>query len=168
MASRASMLTVALITLPVWVVAKAATPDESFYKDAAEGGLAEVAAGQLAQSKASAQDVKDFAAMMVKDHSAANAKLKRIATTKGVELPTEPGIKHKAMKKKMEMKSGSGFDQDYIEGQINDHKATVDLLQKEIDKGQDSEAKAFATETLPVVRQHLEKIQQIASAHGVK
>lgn len=156
-----------LITLPLAAFA-ADNPDESFYKAAAEAGIAEVEAGKLALEKGSSQAVKDFAAMMVKDHTAANTKLKSIAAAKGVKLPTEPGLKHKAMKKKMEMKSGSSFDKDYIEGQIKDHKDTVDLLRNEIDSGKDVDAKAFAAETLPTVEKHLEKIRQIAGEAGVK
>jgi putative membrane protein len=157
-----------LFSLPLAVLAKDATTDESFYKGVAEAGIAEVEAGKLALSKGNSQDVKDFAAMMVKDHSTANDKLKAIATSKGVKLPTEPGLLHKAMKKKMDMKSGDSFDKDYIEGQIKDHKGTADLLKKEIDNGKDADAKAFASEILPKVQTHLEKIQQIAASHGVK
>ena len=157
-----------LLSLPLAALAKDASPDSSFYKDAAEAGIAEVEAGKLASAQGTSQDVKDFAAMMVKDHTAANEKLKGIAMAKGVKLPTEPGVKHKAMKKMLEMKSGESFDKSYIEGQIKDHKDTAELLQKEIDSGQDAEAKAFASETLPKVKMHLEKIQQIATAHGVK
>jgi putative membrane protein len=157
-----------LFCLPLTALAKDANPDESFFKDAAEAGLAEVDAGKLALSKGSSPAVKEFAAMMVKDHTAANEKLEALATTKGVKLPTEPGLKHKAMKKKMDMKSGDSFDKDYIAGQIKDHKDTADLLKKEIDSGKDADAKAFAGETLPTVEAHLKKIQDIASKAGVQ
>src|SRR5690349_4279772 len=103
------VVTAFLLSLPLAVLAADATSDESFYKQAAEAGTAEVEEGNLAMSKASSQDVKDFASMMVKDHTAANNKLKRIAESKGVKLPSEPGMKHKAMKQKLEMKSADSF-----------------------------------------------------------
>jgi putative membrane protein len=156
-----------LFALPLAALA-ADNPDESFFKNAAEAGMAEVEAGHMAQSKGSSQAVKDFAAMMVKDHSAANAKLKAIAVTKGVKLPNEPGMMQKTMMKKTDMKSGESFDKDYIQGQIKAHEDTVELLQKEIDHGKDPEAKGFATETLPKVKAHLEKINAIAASAGVK
>src|SRR6202035_1256356 len=65
-----------------------ASPDSAFYKHAAEGGIAEVELGSLAQQKSSNQSVKDFGAMMVKDHSAANDKLKAVAASKNISLPT--------------------------------------------------------------------------------
>jgi predicted outer membrane protein len=64
-----------IVIIPVlaWGVDK--SPDQDFFKHAAEGGIAEVEAGKLAQSKGNSQAVKDFGAMMVKDHTDANAKL---------------------------------------------------------------------------------------------
>lgn len=152
--------------LPMVAAAKD-NPDESFYHKAAEAGMSEVEAGKVAQSKATSPDVKEFAAMMVKDHSAANAKLMKIASAKGVKLPKDEGMINKAKEKKTDMHSGEGFDKDYIQSQIKAHKDTVQLLQKEIDEGQDPEAKAFASETLPKVQAHLEKINKIAADHGV-
>jgi putative membrane protein len=156
-----------ICSLPLMALSKD-NPDESFFKNAAEAGIAEVEAGKMAESKGTSAAVKEFAAMMVKDHSAANAKLKKIAMSKGLELPTEPGMMDKAKAKKTDMKSGDSFDKDYIQGQIKAHKDTVDLLQKEIESGKDPEARAFATDTLPTVKMHLQKIEQIAAAAGVK
>ena len=162
------LLAVLIASLPVLTLA-ADNPDQSFFKDAAQAGMAEVAAGHLAQSKGTSQAVKDFGAMMVRDHSAANAKLKKLATAKGVELPDEPSLAQKAMNKKTDLHSaGSSFDHDYILEQIKAHKDTVDLLQKEIDSGQDPDAKMFATEILPKVKAHLHKIDKIAADAGVK
>jgi putative membrane protein len=156
-----------LIALPMAALAKD-NPDKSFFNNVAEAGMAEVAAGQMAEMKGSSQAVKDFGAMMVKDHGAANAKLKKLAMDKGIELPKGPSMMQKAMNKKTDMKSGDSFDKDYIEGQIKAHKDTIDLLQKEIDSGEDAEAKAFATATLPKVKAHLDMITKIAAGAGVK
>ena len=155
-----------LISLPVVALA-ADNPDEAFFKKAAEAGMAEVQAGKMAQEKGTSQAVKDFGAMMVKDHSAANAKLAEIATAKNIELPKGPGMMNKAMEKKTGMKSGESFDNDYIKGQIKAHEDTIELLQKEIGAGKDQDAQAFAKTTLPKVKAHLAKINQIATEAGV-
>jgi len=136
-------------------------PDESFYRNAAEGGLAEIDAGTLAQSQGSTQSVKDFGAMMVKDHGTANDKLKKIAASKSVKLPADPGLKHKGKKKLLETKSGADFDSAYIDAQIQDHEDTVKLFQQEISSGKDADAKAFASETLPTVQAHLKMAREL-------
>src|SRR4051812_33416448 len=69
--------------------------DKKFIKDAADGGLAEVELGQLAASKGSSDEVKKFGQRMVDDHGKANDQLKQLASSKQVNLPTEPSAKHK-------------------------------------------------------------------------
>jgi putative membrane protein len=150
-----------ILAAPLAAFGADANPDASFYKHAAEGGLFEVDAGNLAQQKSSNQAVKDFGAMMVKDHSAANQKLQSIAASKNITLPTSPSMKQMATKAKLDVLSGDTFDKSYIKSQVAAHEQTVALFQKEIATGQDPDAKAFASQTLPTIRAHLKAIRSI-------
>jgi putative membrane protein len=161
-----NVLLVLLCALPLVALA-ASDPDASFYKNAAEGGIAEVEAGQLAQTKANTQALKDFGAMMVKDHSAANDKLKALAASKSITLPSSSSVGQMATKAKLEVLSGDTFDKAYVKDQISAHRDTIELFQKEIASGQDADAKAFATATLPTVRSHLKAITSIATGLGL-
>jgi putative membrane protein len=149
-------------------LANAASPDEKFVKEAAEGGLSEVELGRLAQQKAASPAVKEFGALMVKDHSAANEKLKGVAGAKQVSVPKSPSVMQKAMKAKLEILSGDTFDKSYVQGMIKDHKDDIKKFEDEASQGKDPEVKAFASATLPTLRTHLEKIQSIAAAAGIK
>jgi putative membrane protein len=149
-------------------VAIADSPDSSFIKSAAEGGMSEVELGQLAQQKATNPAVKDFGAMMVTDHTAANDKLKALAASKQVTLPESPSLMQKASKAKLDMLSGDSFDKSYVKGMIDDHKADIKEFQKEATDGKDPEVKAFAVATLPTLKKHLQKIQAIASNAGIR
>lgn len=162
---------------PAWVsmallftasVALADSPDSSFIKSAAEGGMSEVELGQLAQQKAMNPAVKGFGAMMVKDHTAANEKLKALAATKQVGLPDSPSVMQKASKAKLDMMSGDSFDKSYVKGMIDDHKDDIKEFQKEVVDGKDPQVKAFAAATLPTLKMHLKKIQSIAATAGIK
>ena len=155
-----------MFALPVASLA-AAKPDESFYKNAAEGGIAEVAAGHLAQDKGNTQPVKDFGAMMVKDHSAANEKLQSLAASKNITLPSHSSVGQMATKAKLDVLSGDTFDKAYVKGQISAHRQTIALFHKEISAGKDADAKAFAAATLPTVRSHLKAITAIATDMGI-
>ena len=157
----------ALLILAAPMMAMADSPDAAFYKKAAEGGIAEVEAGNLAQSKGDSQKVKDFGAMMVKDHTAANTKLEALAATKGVALPNTSSVGQMATKAKLEVLTGDTFDKAYIKAQVKAHQNTAALFRKEIASGQDPDAQSFAKATLPTVRAHLKAITAIAADAGV-
>jgi putative membrane protein len=156
-------LVIALL-VPVAVLGADSNPDSSFYKNAAEGGMAEVQLGTLAQQKAANPRVKEFGAMMIKDHTAANDKLKALAESKNIALPTSPSVGQMATKTKLEALSGNTFDKSYIKGMIEDHE---EEFKKEAASGRDAEAKSYAVATLPTLQAHLKKIQSIAADAGV-
>jgi putative membrane protein len=104
--------------------------------------------------------------MMVKDHSAANDKLQVLAASKSISLPTSASIGEMATKAKLDVLSGDTFDKSYIKSQIKDHRGAIALFNKEIASGQDPDAKAFASATLPTLRMHLKKVDALAADAG--
>lgn len=155
----------ALLPMAAW--AAGSTPDAKFYKHAAEGGIAEVQLGQLAQEKSSDPKVKDFGSLMVTDHSAVNDKLKALAASKSIDLPSTPSVGEMAEKAKLEVLSGTTFDKSYIKGMVKDHKEDIAMFEKEAHEGKDPDAKAFAIATLPTLKMHLHKIESLASSDAV-
>ena len=105
--------------------------------------------------------------MMVKDHSAANDKLQALAASKSITLPTSASVGQMAVKAKLDLLSGDAFDQVYIKSQLKAHRQTIALFKKEIATGQDSDAQAFASATLPTLRAHLKAIKGIAAGAGI-
>ena len=65
-------------------------PDRLFAALAAQGGMAEVELGKLAQQKSRNHAVTAFAKRMVDDHGNSNAQLAELAKQTGLLLPTEP------------------------------------------------------------------------------
>jgi putative membrane protein len=156
-----SLLLATLTVAPLVAFAAGASPDESFFKAAAQGGMAEVELGNLAVQKASSPKVKEFAAKMVKDHSAVNEKLESLASSKNVSLPSGAGAANTAKKGELEVLTGDSFDKSYIKSQVKAHVETVSLLRKEIASGQDADAKAFARSIMPTVQSHLKAARAI-------
>jgi putative membrane protein len=128
---------------------------------AANGGMAEVELGKLAQEKASRQVVRDFGAMMVKDHSKANGEMKAIAKSKNITLPPTLGADEQKVKDKLSAKSGSEFDKAYVDDMVEDHKKDVKEFEDAGNKLTDPALKAFAVKTLPILKMHLAAIQKI-------
>ena len=147
-------------------VAQQPNPDQGFYVQAAQGGMAEVELGKLAQTNGGSAAVKEFGTQMVTDHGKANTRLKAIAARKQVVLPSTLSPEHQAMKKKLEGLSGAAFDTEYLAGQVADHEKVAALLEQEAAAGKDPDAKAFATDTLPTVKAHLEMARKLS--HGGK
>jgi len=139
--------------------ARERNPDQKFVEEAASGGMAEVEAGKLAQSKASAAPVKAFAQQMVADHTKANDQLKQIALGKGITLPTAPDRSHSRDLEKAGKLQGADFDREYMKMMVADHKKTVSLFEKEAKSGKDAELKSFASTMLPDLQKHLQMAQ---------
>ena len=133
--------------------------EERFMKEAASGGLMEVELGKIAAEKGSHQRVKEFGKRMQADHSKANTQLKKIASSKGVELPTEPSGEHKSTMDKLTKLSGAEFDREYMEAMVDDHNEDIEKFQTQADKGKDPDLKKFASENLPILKKHLELAQ---------
>lgn len=144
------------------------TADTKFMKEAAQGGMAEVALGRLAVEKASSADVKKFGQRMVDDHSKANDELKQLASQKNVSLPQDLSAKDKATKSTLESLSGEQFDHAYMKDMVKDHKKDVSDFRRESRSAQDPDVKRFATQTLPTLEDHLRQAESIAPSGTAK
>ena len=131
---------------------------------AAEGGMAEVQMGQLAQQNGQSQAVKDFGKRMVDDHSKANDQLKQVATQQGVTLPSDLNSKDKAEYDRMSKLNGDAFDKAYAKMMVSDHKKDISEFQREASAGSNPDVKGFATQTLPTLQDHLTMAEQMNSS----
>ena len=135
--------------------------DAKFAVDAANGGMAEVALGKLAQSKASNAKVKEFADMMVADHSKANDELMALAQLKNITLPIAVSEEKQSTMNDLTKKAGSDFDKAYVDQMIDDHKSTVSMFEDASANAKDVDIRAFAAKTLPTLKAHLQHINAI-------
>ena len=139
-----------------------AKPDkdsQTFIKNAIEGNNAEVDVGKLAQEKGQSDGVKQFGAMLVKDHGEANAKAKDVASKLQVEPPTGTGIGQKATYAKLKILSGATFDKSFAKAMVSDHQSDIKEYQKQAQKS--DAAGAYAKESLPTLKKHLQEAQQL-------
>lgn len=143
--------------------ALAATADSAFAMKAAQGGMAEVKAAQLAQQKTKSPAVKAFAQRMIADHTKNNSELVSILRTEGVTPPGDVNARQMAEMARLKATSGGAFDGVYLKGQVADHQQMIALLQQEASSGKDPKLVAFAKATMPVVQQHLALAKQDSS-----
>ncbi len=144
-----------------------AAADQTFAMMAAAGGLAEIQAAQLAETKTKRPGIKRFAEHMIKDHTAANQQLMQIAQQKGITLPTTPSDAQQQDYAKLQGETGGQFVRDYLASQVQDHQQMLQAFQTESQTGTDPDLKAFATQTAPAIQQHLTAAQRLSSGGAV-
>jgi putative membrane protein len=137
-----------------------ASSSTAFIKEAAMGGMAEVELGNLAQERASSDEVKSFAKRMVDDHTKVNEDLEQVAQKKNVTLQKALDAKHKALYDRLSKLSGKAFDRAYMDAMLADHHHDVAAFQREA-KSSDPDVRDFATRSLPTLEQHLASAQQV-------
>ena len=134
--------------------------DHEFLVEAAGANLYEIEAGKTALGMAKSGEVRSFGSMLVKDHEAANQKLKELAQRKSMAIPT-------AIPKDKQIKldylvASENFDRDFVkEVGLQDHAADIALFEKFSQQAQDSDIRAFATETLPELKAHRSQAEQL-------
>lgn len=134
--------------------------DADFAKQAAEGNLAEIKLGQLAQDKGSSDAVKEFSKRIVEDHTQANDQLNSIASQKEIKLPTEVDRHDQKTYDKLSQLSGEAFDRAYMKEMVKGHQDAISLFQQEANGGQDASIKGFASKTLPTLQEHLKMARE--------
>jgi putative membrane protein len=145
--------------------AKADKAAQTFMTKAIEGNLAEVSMGQLAQKQGESDAVRSFGQKLVADHSAANQKAASIASQIGVTPPTEPSKKHQSDAAKMAKMSGAEFDRAFARHMVTDHKMEI-AAHKRAAKMKNDAVASYATESLPVLEQHLQTAESLSNAGG--
>lgn len=135
--------------------------DTQFAKRAAQGGMAEVKMGQLAQEKGTSEAVKKFGQRMVDDHTKAGDDLKKAAAQENITLPNDRSAKDKVTYDALSKLSGAAFDRAYARDMVNDHQEDIADFNKEASGGQKAAIKDFASQMLPTLQDHLKQAQEM-------
>lgn len=134
--------------------ARSSAADTDFVRKASSGNFTEIALGKLAADQASSDDVKTYAARMVADHTQANEQLGKLAGSKGIQIATAPDVAQQQDIDRLKGLDGAAFDRAYSDLMVRSHKLTSGLYELEATKGEDVEIRAFAHDSLPVLREH--------------
>jgi len=142
------------------VPATVSKADQNFAVNTAIAGMTEIQAGQLAQQKGVAKDVKAYGAMMVEDHTKAADKLKAIAAQKNLTLPTALTPDMQKDIDDLNGKSGKDFDKAFMDMMVSDHKKVISAFEDESKNGSDADIRGFADSTLHTLHMHLDKAEE--------
>lgn len=135
--------------------------DQDFVMKAAQGGHAEIKAGNLAKANAADAGVKQFGEMMVMDHTKAGKELETAAKAASLNFPADTDAKHQQMLDKLSGLKGAAFDKAYMVDMVAGHKEMAKLLESMSKDATKAELKDWAKRTLPAVQTHLKKAEEI-------
>jgi putative membrane protein len=139
---------------------KMSQKDVNFIQKAAGGGSQEVENGKMAEKQAKSAEVKNIAARIVADHTRLNKELTALANRKGVTFNTS-GVRAQNL--------GSGnFDALYLKWLEEVHRADIADFERAAKSSDDSELRAWASKTVPTLKQHLAMAQQAEKKAGVR
>lgn len=155
MRALATILTFAL-AIPAFA-ADVPEKTQNFISDVAIANKFEIDTSNVALKYAKEADVKSFAEKMVADHTKAGEEFKAALTKANITPPPdELDLMHKALYAKLRyLTTENGFDASYIHEQVKAHKDTIAKFKDYSTNGPTAEIKAFASQLLPMLEEHL-------------
>ena len=140
--------------------------DRDFIEDQLEDGDREVRLGRLAEDRAASADVRAFGRMMVEEHTMAGTDLKRLAGEHNLTLENDDDADDTSgLFDRLSGLEGAEFDRAYMDAMVNDHEEAVnEIEEKATDNDDHADVRAWASKTLPKVRQHLERARELREA----
>jgi putative membrane protein len=131
-----------------------------------EANAADSTAGALAVTKGTASAVRDFGRRMVRDHhqlraqGEALAKKLKIMPAAPADDPVTPAAQ-KHMDNINATAKGKDFDKAYIDGEVDIHKAVLELATKAAGQTQNTELKNLIQKAAPVIQEHLDLAESV-------
>jgi putative membrane protein len=141
--------------------------DAAFIREAASSNLMEVQLGQTAQTKASNNAVKQLAQRMVNDHTSMENQLASLAASNGLALKQTLTSEHEAHVKWIGNLSGQSFDSAYMNLMVQAHEEDIANFQTQSRSARSAQVRTLATNSLPVLMQHLRLAQQVRVQIGM-
>ena len=145
--------------------ASQATADAQFMDHVTRGGLMQIQAAEIAESKTKREDVKEFAKAIQRDPADANKNLKTLAERMTMKLPKDIGD-HQAFIDGLKAKTDADFDRTYVAATVLSHQKCVGMFEKFSGTTENADLKAFADNTLPGLRTHLKHSQMLLETLG--
>jgi putative membrane protein len=135
--------------------------DANFVTDIQDINLAEQNLSQLAESRATNKEVKELGAMMQSAHKKAYDELASLAAKKNISVPSAMSKSAKDDYDKLNDKAGKDFDKEYADMMVKGHKDAIDKFEKATKDLTDPDLQAWAANTLPELRKHLDHAMNV-------
>jgi putative membrane protein len=138
----------------------AVTSAAEFVPTAVSSNLLEIESSRLALQRARDPEVRRFARQMIRDHNLASRRMAAVVRRSDLPMPPPAMIpRHQAMLATVQ--AAPDFDAAYVSAQITAHQEAVALFSSYGSNGDVAPLAAFARQTEPNLRMHLEHAQSL-------
>jgi len=143
---------------------EAGAPD--FVAKAVASDIFEIDSSRAALEKSQSAEVKKFAQEMIDAHSKSGNDLKAAIATAGLAITPNTTLPQDKADKVAELRDtdAKDFDKAYLNAQVDAHQATLDLMQRYANDGDNAALKAFAAATAPIVQGHYDHAKVLRDA----
>ena len=135
-----------------------------------EVNAGEIAAGKIAETKASNADVKAYARDMVQAHTALDKQDTKVsgqtAATNAAIRDSVVNANRAASSELQSANSGAEFDKAYVNGQVQGHQNALSFLQAAQNQTQNADLKKLIAAAIPDVQKHLDRAKSLQSKIG--
>jgi putative membrane protein len=140
--------------------------DENIFALLDEANMADSAAGAVAATKGTASAVRDFGKRMMRDHHTLRAQGEALAKKlKITPAPPSDDPVMQAGQKHMDVLNstakGKDFDKAYIDGEVDIHKAVLEIATKAAGQTQNAQLKNLIQKAAPAIQAHLDLAESI-------
>jgi putative membrane protein len=136
--------------------------DREFLDRVAAGGIAEVQAARTVAERARTPEIKSLAARVAHDQVRAGDTLRRIAADHDLALPTSPQGEAREKLQQLRSMTGPQLERAYLRDFALAHsQANLALFERQAETASDPAVKRFASEQVPVLREHLALASQL-------
>ena len=142
--------------------------DRIFLRQAVTSGMLQLQVSELAQKKASGQDVRQYATHLVADHSRLEDGLRAAAESQGVMLPTKLPLREQAVVDHLSSLSGEEFDRDYVRTIVEDHHRDIREFRSEAANTSDESLRSTVQNGTKILHQQMVAADQIARSKGLQ
>jgi putative membrane protein len=138
--------------------------DAEFVAETVASNYAEIALAILARDKSNNPQVKEVAQELEAGHNKILGELQSFASAKVITVPTEAkDAEQKTIEKLREEKDVKEFNKKWSKELVDKHEKSIKEFEARLEKTQDADLKIWIEQTLPHLREHLDKVKALES-----
>jgi len=141
--------------------------DAGFVRHAVADNLLEVRLGEVAQHRATNQQVQKFGERMANEHEKMQKQWTDLAEKHGLKIEAALGPMQQQKVDRLQKMDKSSFDRAYMTAMIRGHTQDVATLKAEVDSAKSEMVRKMAAYALPIVRDHLLSARAVGKEVGV-